>query len=169
MRIGRRAAATFSLALAMLPRAWGAATPKEGENQATSGLAESLLAIGSEVQQTTLDCSHFVHYIFNKVGVGYDYAPSASLYKGMAPFRRVLRPKAGDLIVWRGHVGIVVDPDQTTFLSKLRTGVKVASYQSRYWKMRGRARFFRYSAASPKPVLQASAGAGTRDSNSGQD
>jgi hypothetical protein len=169
MRIGRKTAATFSLVLAMLPPAWAAATPEQPDTHVTSGLAESLLAIGSEIRQSTLDCSHFVHFVFSKVGIDYDYAPSVSLYQGMAPFRRVLRPKAGDLIVWRGHVGIIVDPGQSTFLSKLRTGVKIASYQSRYWKMKGRPRFFRYSIRTTAPQLQANASAGTRDSNSGQE
>jgi len=41
-------------------------------------------------------------------------------------------------------VGIVVDPEEATFLSALRSGVKTASYKSHYWKMRGRPRFFRY-------------------------
>jgi cell wall-associated NlpC family hydrolase len=167
MRIVRRAATTFSLALAMLPSAW-AATPGGTDTQRVSGLAESLLAIGSEIRQTTLDCSHFVHYVFNKVGIDYDYAPSVDLYRGMAPFKRVLRPKPGDLVVWRGHVGIVVDPGESTFLSKLRTGVKVASYESRYWKMRGRPRFFRFS-TRPGPILQAHAATNTPDGNPGQE
>ncbi len=53
-------------------------------------------------------------------------------------------PKAGDLIVWQGHVGIVVSPEDATFLSALRSGVKTASYESDYWKKRGHPRFLRY-------------------------
>jgi cell wall-associated NlpC family hydrolase len=168
MRIWRRAAATISFALAIAPSTWASGSPAEPETHITSGLAESLLAIGSAIRQTSLDCSHFVHYVFNHVGVDYDYAPSVSLYKGMSPFRRVVQPRAGDLIVWRGHVGIVVDPEQTTFLSKLRTGVKTASYQSRYWKMKGRPRFFRYQ-VNAGPVLQARGPGVTRDGNPGQE
>jgi hypothetical protein len=41
-------------------------------------------------------------------------------------------------------VGIVVDPEQTTFLSALSSGVKVSSYQSHYWQRRGKPRFLRY-------------------------
>jgi hypothetical protein len=59
-------------------------------------------------------------------------------------FRRVADPLPGDLVVWRGHVGIVVDPDEHTFLSQLRTGVKISQYDSRYWKRRGHPRFYRY-------------------------
>jgi hypothetical protein len=62
----------------------------------------------------------------------------------MDGFKRVLHPKPGDLIVWQGHVGIVVDPAETTFLSALRSGVKVSSYESQYWKRRGKPHFLRF-------------------------
>jgi hypothetical protein len=103
-----------------------------------------LLEIGSQIRETELDCSHFVQYLYEQAGLYYGYAPSRSLYEGLEGFKRVLHPKAGDLIVWRGHVGIVVDPAETTFLSALRSGVKISSYESHYWKKRGKARFLRY-------------------------
>jgi cell wall-associated NlpC family hydrolase len=103
-----------------------------------------LLLIGQQIHETELDCSHFVQYLYEQAGLYYGYAPSRTLYDGMDGFRRVAHPKPGDLIVWRGHVGIVVDPEETTFLSALRSGVKVSSYQSHYWKRRGKPRFLRY-------------------------
>lgn len=103
-----------------------------------------LLLIGEQIRETELDCSHFVQYLYEQAGLYYGYAPSRVLYDGMEGFKRVLHPKAGDLIVWRGHVGIVVDPAEATFLSALRSGVKTSSYQSHYWKRRGKPRFFRY-------------------------
>jgi cell wall-associated NlpC family hydrolase len=103
-----------------------------------------LLLIGQQIHETELDCSHFVQYLYEQAGLYYGYAPSRTLYDGMEGFKRVAHPKAGDLIVWRGHVGIVVDPEETTFLSALRSGVKVASYQSHYWQKRGKPRFLRY-------------------------
>src|SRR6478609_8403706 len=103
-----------------------------------------LLMIGQKIHETELDCSHFVQYLYEQAGLYYGYAPSRTLYDGMEGFRRVGHPEAGDLIVWRGHVGIVVDPQEATFLSALRSGVKTASYESHYWKRRGRPRFFRY-------------------------
>ena len=105
---------------------------------------ELLLSMGTHIQTTGLDCSHFVQWLFEQAGLYYDYAPSRTLYDGLEGFKRVFHPRPGDLIVWPGHVGIVVDPDETTFLSALRTGVKTSSYTSHYWKRRGRARFFRY-------------------------
>ena len=103
-----------------------------------------LLEMGAQIRETELDCSHFVQYLYEQAGLYYGYAPSRSLYEGMEGFKRVLHPKAGDLIVWRGHVGIVVDPAETTFLSALRSGVKISSYESNYWKRRGKPRFLRY-------------------------
>jgi hypothetical protein len=111
-----------------------------------------MLEIGQQIDTTDLDCSHFVQWLFQQAGLYYGYAPSRVLYKGMSGFKRVSRPHRGDLIVWPGHVGIVVDPDEQTFLSALRSGVKTASYTSRYWKRRGRARFFRYLGLADAPA-----------------
>jgi hypothetical protein len=103
-----------------------------------------LLFMGTQIHETELDCSHFVQFLYEQAGLYYEYMPSRVLYTGIKEFKRVLHPKAGDLVVWKGHVGIVVDPKQTTFLSSLRSGVKQSSYESNYWKHRGRPRFLRY-------------------------
>jgi len=108
------------------------------------GPKEMLLLMGEQIHTTDLDCSHFVQWLFERAGLYYGYAPSRILYAGMIGFERVLHPKPGDLVVWPGHVGIVVDPDEETFLSALRSGVKTSSYASHYWKRRGKPRFYRY-------------------------
>jgi hypothetical protein len=110
-----------------------------------------ILQMGQQVESTDLDCSHFVQWLFEQAGLYYGYAPSRTLYAGMSGFKRVSHPRRGDLIVWPGHVGIVVDPDEQTFLSSLRSGVKTASYTSSYWKKRGRPHFLRYS-GNPHPA-----------------
>ena len=102
------------------------------------------------------DCSHLVHSIYEKAGFPYKYMRSADLYAGVEEFRRVSRPQAGDLVVWPGHAGIVVNPAQHTFYSALRSGFGVQPYDSVYWKARGRPHFYRYirpvpPAASPLP------------------
>jgi cell wall-associated NlpC family hydrolase len=114
-----------------------------------------LSQVGSRLRLSDLDCSHLVHTIYESVGLHYGYATSRVLYRGTTDFRRVLRPNPGDLVAWRGHVGIVVDPSQHIFLSVLKTGVKTSSYVSDYWKHRGRARFLRYAPRSEDPVLSA--------------
>jgi len=127
--------------------------------------ADVVITLGMHIQETALDCSHFVNSIFQQAGLYYTYEPSRVLYRGTAAFRRVYRPHPGDLIVWPGHVGIVVDPEHTTFVSALRRGVRISSYTSTYWRRRGHARFLRYRfAPSESPfVWQASASNGTRE------
>jgi hypothetical protein len=90
------------------------------------------------------DCSHFVHGLYKRAGFPYAYAASVDLYAGIDEFRRVVNPQPGDIAVWRGHAGIVVNPAQHSFFSLLTSGPGVESYDSPYWKRRGRPRFFRY-------------------------
>ncbi len=97
------------------------------------------------------DCSHLVHDVYEKGGFPYDYASSHELYIGIASanFTRVRTPQAGDLVVWRGHVGIVSDPKEHTFFSFTRTGPDTQFYDSPYWRSRGIARFYRYMTEKP--------------------
>ncbi|MCU1270631.1 MAG: hypothetical protein JWN74_1925 [Acidobacteriaceae bacterium] len=90
------------------------------------------------------DCSHLVHAIYERAGFSYPYASSSDLYRGTDDFRRVADPQPGDLVVWRGHVGIVVNPAQSVFFSYLRHGPGTDNYDAQYWRRRGQARFYRY-------------------------
>lgn len=99
------------------------------------------------------DCSHLVHAIYEKAGFSYPYAPSSDLYRGAEDFERVSEPQPGDLVVWRGHAGIVVSPRQHTFFSALRTGLGVENYDSAYWMGRGHPRFFRYVKQESEAVV----------------
>jgi cell wall-associated NlpC family hydrolase len=109
------------------------------------GLAVIAAALDSHIQRgPKRDCSHLVHTIYKRAGFPYAYAPSTDLYSGTTEFQRVTRPQAGDLVVWRGHAGIVVDPVQHVFFSALRTGLGIDTYDAPYWKERGRVRFYRY-------------------------
>lgn len=102
------------------------------------------------------DCSHFVHRLYERAGFPYGYASSSDLYAGIAEFRRVASPQPGDLAVWRGHTGIVVNPAQHSFFSLLSSGPGVDSYDSQYWKQRGRPRFFRYFKPIPSGMRSSS-------------
>jgi hypothetical protein len=102
------------------------------------------------------DCSHLMHQIFTAAGLDYPYANSFELYKGVPQFRRVKNPQAGDLIVWRGHVGLVVDPVERSFYSSLGSGIQTDQYDNRYWRRRGTPRFYRYlTDSSDKAMLLA--------------
>ena len=98
------------------------------------------------------DCSHLVHAIYERAGLPYAYAPSSDLYAGIEQFQRVGKPQPGDLIVWRGHTGIVVTPAKHKFFSFLRGGPGIDDYESPYWKSRGKPRFYRYINSSREIV-----------------
>jgi hypothetical protein len=104
------------------------------------------------------DCSHLVHAIYERAGFPYTYAPSDDLYDGVEGFQRVSRPQPADLVVWHGHVGIVLRPAQHAFFSFLSAGPGVDDYSSRYWRSRGEARFYRYLKNDPCPGCRLSNG-----------
>jgi len=77
--------------------------------------------------------------------------------RGNENFARVKTPQAGDLIVWPGHVGIMVDPLQHSFYSLVSTGFDAQDYQGLYWKSRGKPRFYRFKVEDSKSVTVAKA------------
>jgi NlpC/P60 family len=101
-------------------------------------------ALDAKVRDSEPDCSHLVHAIYQRAGFSYTYAPSSDLYAGVEGFQRVKLPEPGDLIVWRGHVGIVIQPSQHIFFSFMTSGPGIDDYQAPYWKGRGHPRFYRY-------------------------
>jgi len=110
---------------------------------------ERLAVIASALDSKTprlaeRDCSHLVHAIYQRAGFPYAYKSSDDLYDGVEGFQRVSQPQAGDLVVWRGHAGIVVRPSRHVFFSFLRSGPGTDDYRSRYWSSRGEPRFYRY-------------------------
>lgn len=108
-------------------------------------------ALDARVRGDERDCSHLVHAIYEEAGFTYSYAPSSDLYAGTEDFQRVKKPEPGDLVVWRGHVGIVIKPSQHVFFSFLSNGPGIDDYTSSYWKHRGKPRFYRYVRASTSP------------------
>ncbi len=105
------------------------------------------------------DCSHLVHEVYTLAGYPYPYASSFELYAGVPHFVRVRKPQPGDLVVWRGHVGIVIDSEEHIFYSSLRSGLRTDDYDLPHWKARGRARFYRYLTDKPAETLVAGNGA----------
>lgn len=156
-KLGGRAGQGFTLALGFLcflgavpARAQVADAPQE-KTPATrlltleQGRSIADAALRQEQPEPgTLDCSHIIHQIYSDAGFEYSYASSFELFAGNEDFARVRFPRPGDLIVWPGHVGIVVDPLQHSFSSLVSTGFDVQDYESAYWKTRGRPRFYRY-------------------------
>ena len=151
----------FVLCLASIP----ATLAQEGQHKATGtrtlnrheGSAIVRAALHSHhFSGSSSDCSHLVHILYERAGFPYEYAPSSDLYVGIDEFRRVAKPQPGDLAVWPGHAGIVVNPAKRSFFSLLSSGPGVDFYDSPYWKQRGRPRFFRYVKRVPSGVLSSS-------------
>jgi len=92
------------------------------------------------------DCSHFVNAVYAQAGLDYEYANSNDIFDGdgVDSFQRVQTPQPGDLVVWHGHIGIVVDPKEHSFYSSVLSGFAIEDYRSDYWTSRGRPRFYRY-------------------------
>ncbi len=97
-----------------------------------------------EREEEARDCSHVVHAVYVTAGFAYPYASSFEIYSGNDNFARVKYPRAGDVIAWPGHLGIVVNPAHHGFLSLVRTGLEEQDFDSAYWRSRGRPRFYRY-------------------------
>ena len=103
------------------------------------------------------DCSHLVNEVYTLAGYPYPYADSFDLYVGAKGFVRVVKPQPGDLIVWRGHVGIVVAPGDRSFYSSVTSGLRTEFYDAPQWRARGAARFYRYVAATRRNLTQTNA------------
>lgn len=145
------------------------ATPSAAASGKKSDAPERLLSRreGAALRDFTLarpvdlepkpDCSHLMHQVFTAAGLDYPYANSFDIYRGVPQFRRVKSPQAGDLVVWRGHVGLVVDTAERSFYSSLGSGIQNDQYDNRYWRKRGQPRFYRYITEGPDktPVLVA--------------
>jgi len=114
----------------------------------------------------TQDCSHLVHQTYLDAGFEYPYASSFELYAGSENFERVRHPQPGDLIVWPGHVGIVLEPLRHSFYSLVSTGLEAQNYEGTYWRSRGRPRFYRYKVENAEILTAAKAPTSSRSSNS---
>jgi hypothetical protein len=106
-------------------------------------LADFALQSGQRVRPKP-DCSHLVHLLYARAGLIYPYEDSRVLYRGVDNFERVKTPQPGDLVVWLGHVGIVLSPEEKMFLSSVRSGIITESWHAAHWARRGRPRFLRY-------------------------
>ena len=125
----------------------GAVAPAgDGQRLLNSQEGRAIVAAAKEHRreiQGTLDCSHLVHQVYAFAGFNYDYSPSDTIFRGLRGFKRVKKPQPGDLVVWHGHVGIVVDPEERSFYSWRSVGPDMARWDSRYWRSRGKMRFYR--------------------------
>jgi hypothetical protein len=113
-------------------------SPDQGE-----ALAEFALQSEKRIRSKP-DCSHLVHLLYARAGLIYPYEDSRVLYGGISDFQRVKTPQAGDLVVWLGHVGIVLSREEKSFISSVRSGILTESWMAPHWVRRGHPRFYRY-------------------------
>src|SRR5437764_8904840 len=165
--------ASLTLALSVAGKATPAPSPQEPDKPEPAPKVRLVSAAqGRSIVDTALnfdqpargtqDCSHLVNEIYATAGFDYPYASSFDLYAGNGHFRRVKSPQPGDLITWPGHVGIVLDPAAHNFYSLVRFGLQTENYYGRYWRSRGRARFYRYVSQKSPGVETAEARGETR-------
>ncbi len=129
-----------------------AAAAETGEDSTSTVLlspdrGEALAAFAARSEKrirTKPDCSHLVHQLYAHAGLIYPYEDSRVLYRGVSDFQRVKTPQAGDLVVWLGHVGIVLSREEKTFISSVRSGILIESWMAPHWVRHGHPHFYRY-------------------------
>jgi hypothetical protein len=147
-RIALWAACVFALGAVSVEAQTALPAKENSPNARLMSVAEGRAIVrtafqGDEREQESQDCSHAVQAVYATAGFAYPYASSFEIYSGGENFARVKYPRAGDVIAWPGHVGILVNPAQHSFFSLVRTGLEEQDYESVYWRSRGRPRFYR--------------------------
>jgi cell wall-associated NlpC family hydrolase len=135
-------------------------------NAVANELRKAIVAVAAEWKGTKylyggnstagIDCSHFVYQVLNgarqRVAEAskapapqiVDYR-STSTIEASGLFVAVSITQATDLVMWDGHVGIVLDPANGVFIgAQNSTGVAESNYLTGYWKERGVQKFLRF-------------------------
>jgi cell wall-associated NlpC family hydrolase len=96
-----------------------------------------------------VDCSHFVHEVYKRAGLPYAFRPTEALLD--APEFEVVpnsEAKAGDLLVMRGHVGILDEKGKlisATLTRRRRAPSSITRYDLRNFRnIRGKRYVLRY-------------------------
>jgi len=113
---------------------------KEGNSQKWKGRKHT------DIDPNGIDCSHYVHEVYRDSGHPYEYKQT-SHFSSSKSFIKVDNPRPGDVVLWKGHMGIVVDPEEGAFIgAQSSTGVAESNYLKGYWKdARVRIGFYRYN------------------------
>ena len=83
----------------------------------------------------TFDCSGFVYWVLNKAGIRQSYMTSyawqsTSRYQEITSMKNI---KKGDIISYKGHVGIALGNGQMIDASSTQGKVRITSINSSYW------------------------------------
>ena len=102
-----------------------------------------------------IDCSHLVYRALNaarqQLGAAGGFSVHPAIYQSTATMEssgqwvKTEVPEPGDLVLWNGHVGIIIDPAAGKFIgAQTSTGVKDESYTTGYWATYPGKRFVRF-------------------------
>lgn len=135
-------------------------------NETAAAIRAAMFTVANEWKNTPylfggnskqgIDCSHFVYQVINgarqKVAAAanapepqvVDYRSTSTIEASHLFFPAAI-PQSGDLVMWDGHVGIVIDPAAGSFIgAQTSTGVAEANYLTGYWKDKGVKGFLRF-------------------------
>jgi cell wall-associated NlpC family hydrolase len=94
-----------------------------------------------------MDCSEFVYQSYHNAG--FSTFPALSSKSMSTELKEVTEPQAGDIVYWSiGHVAIVEDPAQGTFLGaqSAKSGLRRDNYKTGWWSRQAGRKFLRYVA-----------------------
>jgi len=90
--------------------------------------------VGHEIRYKDMVCNQFVLAVLRGTVAPHIKDMRADEFADSPYFQKVDQPRAGDLVHWPGHIGIVLDPDHGIFIgSQTSTGVEEANYKSGWW------------------------------------
>ena len=81
------------------------------------------------------DCSGFTKHVMDRCGVKISAGSANQKNDGIGVDKS--QAQAGDLVVWKGHVGLVVDSNKNMIDAGSGSVPKIRSYETDYWRSRG--------------------------------
>jgi len=114
-------------------------TPQESKVDALIRVAKSKLGckyVRGAKGPNTFDCSGFVYWCLNQIGVKQGYMTSAgwAATKKYPVVEKISDLKAGDIISFNGHVGIALGGGQMIDSAPSGNGVRITSLSHSYWQ-----------------------------------
>lgn len=82
------------------------------------------------------DCSAFTQHVMKRAA-GLDIPRTSAEQKNAGTGVDKSQAQAGDLVVWKGHVGLVIDSNKNMIDAGSNNVPKIRSYETDYWRSRG--------------------------------
>ena len=105
-------------------------------------------ALGGKSKDGGIDCSGFITNVLLSALGSQKFKPliqNIALLRTSPILETIENPEHGDLILWEGHGGIVVDPSAGQFIgAQTSTGVAIASYRVGHWSQQPGIKFRKF-------------------------